>query len=340
MRKRELSDKSPDNFLTNSIAMAVLTYVDLNEGLVRKSSLEALCYGSQLAERFGCPSEAIVLGSVSIDLAELGAYGVTRVHHVADGGLDVFDTRRHSSIVAAMARAIGATTVVLSHSLNGRALGPRLSVRLQAGYASGVTSLPEETEQFIIKRNVFSGKAQAEVSILSPVRVLTLQPNAFGIRRGAGQAEVVTGTTPEDSGRVHHLETRKVTGSIPLGEAELVISGGRGLKGPEHWGLVEDLAGLIGAATACSRAVADAHWRPHHEHVGQTGLAIAPNLYFAIGISGAIQHLAGVNRSKVIVVINKDPEAPFFKAADYGIVGDAFEVMPRIIAAVRRLKAV
>jgi len=340
MRKRELSDKSPDNFLTNSIAMAVLTYVDLNEGLVRKSSLEALCYGSQLAERFGCPSEAIVLGSVSIDLAELGAYGVTRVHHVADGGLDVFDTRRHASIVAAMARAIGATTVVLSHSLNGRALGPRLSVRLQAGYVSGVTSLPEETEQFIIKRNVFSGKAQAEVSILSPVRVLTLQPNAFGIRRGAGQAEVITGTTPEDSGRVHHLETRKVTGSIPLGEAELVISGGRGLKGPEHWGLVEDLAGLIGAATACSRAVADAHWRPHHEHVGQTGLAIAPNLYFAIGISGAIQHLAGVNRSKVIVVINKDPEAPFFKAADYGIVGDAFEVMPRIIAAVRRLKAV
>jgi len=219
-------------------------------------------------------------------------------------------------------------------------LGPRLSVRLQAGYVSGVTSLPEETEQFIIKRNVFSGKAQAEVSILSPVRVLTLQPNAFGIRRGAGQAEVITGTTPEDSGRVHHLETRKVTGSIPLGEAELVISGGRGLKGPEHWGLVEDLAGLIGAATACSRAVADAHWRPHHEHVGQTGLAIAPNLYFAIGISGAIQHLAGVNRSKVIVVINKDPEAPFFKAADYGIVGDAFEVMPRIIAAVRRLKAV
>jgi len=320
--------------------MAVLTYVDLNEGLVRKSSLEALCYGSQLAERFGCPSEAIVLGSVSIDLAELGAYGVTRVHHVADGGLDVFDTRRHASIVAAMARAIGATTVVLSHSLNGRALGPRLSVRLQAGYVSGVTSLPEETEQFIIKRNVFSGKAQAEVSILSPVRVLTLQPNAFGIRRGAGQAEVITGTTPEDSGRVHHLETRKVTGSIPLGEAELVISGGRGLKGPEHWGLVEDLAGLIGAATACSRAVADAHWRPHHEHVGQTGLAIAPNLYFAIGISGAIQHLAGVNRSKVIVVINKDPEAPFFKAADYGIVGDAFEVMPRIIAAVRRLKAV
>jgi len=320
--------------------MAVLTYVDLNEGLVRKSSLEALCYGSQLAERFGCPSEAIVLGSVSIDLAELGAYGVTRVHHVADGGLDVFDTRRHASIVAAMARAIGATTVVLSHSLNGRALGPRLSVRLQAGYVSGVTSLPEETEQFIIKRNVFSGKAQAEVTILSPVRVLTIQPNAFGIRRGAGQAEVITGTTPEDSGRVHHLETRKVTGSIPLGEAELVISGGRGLKGPEHWGLVEDLAGLIGAATACSRAVADAHWRPHHEHVGQTGLAIAPNLYFAIGISGAIQHLAGVNRSKVIVVINKDPEAPFFKAADYGIVGDAFEVMPRIIAAVRRLKAV
>lgn len=319
--------------------MAVLTYVDVSEGMIRKSSLEALCYGSRLAERIGVPSEAIVPGSVSSDLSELGAYGVSRVHHLSDARLDVFDTRRHTSVVAAVAKASGATTLVMSHSLNGRALAPRLSVRLQAGYVAGVTSLPEGTESFTVKRNVFSGKAQAEVSILSPMRVVTVQPNAFGISRGTGQAEVVMVEVPEGSGSVRHLETRKVTGSIPLGEAELVVSGGRGLKGPENWGLVEELAGLIGAATACSRAVADAHWRPHHEHVGQTGLAIAPNLYFAIGISGAIQHLAGVNRSKVIVVINKDPEAPFFKAADYGIVGDAFDVMPRIIAAVRRLKA-
>jgi electron transfer flavoprotein alpha subunit len=319
--------------------MSVLTYVDVSEGAVRKSSLEALCYGSQLAARLGVASEAVVLGSHPGDLSELGGYGVTRVHHVSDAGLDVFDTRRHAAVVAAAAGACGAVAVVLSHSLNGRALGPRLAVRLGAGYAAGVIALPETEGGFRVRRNVFSGKAQSELSLSTPRRVLTVQPNAFGVTRGEGRAEVVAMAAPEGVGRVRVVETRRVTGTVPLGEAERVVSGGRGLKGPEHWGMVEELAELLGAATACSRAVADAHWRPHHEHVGQTGLAIAPNLYFAIGISGAIQHLAGVNRSKVIVVVNKDPEAPFFKAADYGIVGDAFEVMPKVIEAVRRLKA-
>jgi electron transfer flavoprotein alpha subunit len=319
--------------------MSVLIYVDQADGAVRKSSLEALCYGSQLAAALGVPAAALVLGGHADDLSGLGAYGVSKVYHVSDPGLDVFDTRRHAAVAASVAVSCGALAVVLSHSINGRALGPRIAVRLSAGYAAGVVSLPETGEGFRVRRNVFSGKAQAEVSILTPVRVLTVQPNAFGITRGAGVAEVIATAAPDGTGRVKVVETRKVTGSVPLGEAEMVVSGGRGLKGPENWGMVEDLAGLLGAATACSRAVADAHWRPHHEHVGQTGLAIAPNLYFAIGISGAIQHLAGVNRSKVIVVINKDPEAPFFKAADYGIVGDAFEVMPRVIEAVRRLKA-
>jgi electron transfer flavoprotein alpha subunit len=185
---------------------------------------------------------------------------------------------------------------------------------------------------------VFSGKAFMDVSVETPIRIISVNPNSFGIHEGSGVAQVKPFQTAAGAGRVVVRETKQVTGQVPLGEAELVVSAGRGLKGPENWGMVTDLAGLIGAATACSRAVADAHWRPHHEHVGQTGLAIAPNLYFAIGISGAIQHLAGVNRSKVIVVVNKDPEAPFFKAADYGIVGDAFEVMPRVIEAVRRLK--
>ena len=319
--------------------MSVLVYVDKADGGVRKSSLEALCYGSGLAASLGVPAAAVVLGSDAGDLSDLGAYGVSKVYHVSDPDLDTFDTRRHAAVVSTVAASCGAVAVVLSHSINGRALGPRLAVRLGAGYAAGVVGLPEAGEGFRVRRNVFSGKAQAEVDILTPVRVLTVQPNAFGVTRGTGVAEVVATAAPEGTGRVKVLETRKVTGSIPLGEAEKEVSGGRGLKGPENWGMVEELAGLLGAATACSRAVADAHWRPHHEHVGQTGLAIAPNLYFAIGISGAIQHLAGVNRSKVIVVINKDPEAPFFKAADYGIVGDAFEVMPRVIEAVRRLKA-
>jgi electron transfer flavoprotein alpha subunit len=190
-----------------------------------------------------------------------------------------------------------------------------------------------------VKRTVFSGKAFAHVNLLTPVKIISINPNSYTTKETGGSAEINALNIAADTPKVKITATNKITGTVPLSEAELVISGGRGLKGPENWGLVEDLAKLVGAATACSRAVADAHWRPHHEHVGQTGLAIAPNLYFAIGISGAIQHLAGVNRSKVIVVVNKDPEAPFFKAADYGIVGDAFEVMPKVIEAVRKLKS-
>jgi electron transfer flavoprotein alpha subunit len=192
----------------------------------------------------------------------------------------------------------------------------------------------------VVKKGVFSGKAFANISINTVLKIISLSPNSFSVEKGSGTAEVVALTVAASPSRVKVMATNKVTGQVPLSEAELVVSGGRGLKGPENWGMIEELAGLLGAATACSRAVADAHWRPHHEHVGQTGGAIAPNLYVAIGISGAIQHLAGVNRSKVIVVINKDPEAPFFKAADYGIVGDAFDVVPKIIAEVKKLKGV
>ena len=189
-----------------------------------------------------------------------------------------------------------------------------------------------------MRKNVFSGKAFANVDIKTAIKIISLNPNSFSIITSDAVAEVAEFGATIDTAKVQVTSTDKVVGEVPLSEAEIVVSGGRGLKGPENWAMVTDLAKLIGAATACSRPVADIHWRPHHEHVGQTGLAIAPNLYFAIGISGAIQHLAGVNRSKVIVVINKDPEAPFFKAADYGIVGDAFEVMPKIIEAVRKLK--
>lgn len=319
--------------------MSVLIYLESSEGAVKKSSLEALCYGVKVAETMGKTAEALVLGEVQSDLSTLGGYGVKKVHHASSPAYNKLDTGLFTAAIAEAAGRLGAEVVVLSNNLTGKAVAPRLSVRLKAGLVAGAVTLPDLTQGFTVKRNVFSGKAFANVSILTPVKILSLQPNAFPVTAGTGVAEVSSIDLPAEVPRVKVTETRKVKGTVPLGEAEMVVSGGRGLKGPEHWGLVEDLAGLIGAATACSRAVADAHWRPHHEHVGQTGLAIAPNLYFAIGISGAIQHLAGVNRSKVIVVVNKDPEAPFFKAADYGIVGDAFEVMPRVIEAVRQLKA-
>ena len=211
-------------------------------------------------------------------------------------------------------------------------------MRLKAGLVSGAIALPDVSNGFIVKKTVFSGKAFANIAITTAKKIISLNPNSFNISKETAVAEVIAFNATVPASKITMLSVNKVTGEVPLGEADIVVSGGRGLKGPENWGLVTDLAKLLGAATACSRPVADIHWRPHHEHVGQTGLAIAPNLYFAIGISGAIQHLAGVNRSKTIVVINKDPEAPFFKAADYGIVGDAFEVMPKIIDAVRKMK--
>lgn len=253
--------------------------------------------------------------------------------------LDHLDAQVYTGVIAQVVDQVSAGVVVFSNNLTGKSVASRLSARLKAGFVSGAISLPDLSTGFVVRKNVFSGKAFADVAIKTPIKIIALNPNAFAITTGEGLAEVINTDVTVANPKVKVTATNKVTGTVPLGEAELVISGGRGLKGPENWGMVEELATLLGAATACSRAVADAHWRPHHEHVGQTGLAIAPNLYFAIGISGAIQHLAGVNRSKVIVVINKDPEAPFFKAADYGIVGDAFEVMPKIIESVKILKA-
>lgn len=318
--------------------MSVLIFAEQSDGAIRKSSKEAVSYGVALANQLGVKAEAVVLGSVHQDLSGLGSLGVSVVHHCAEEGLNTMDTRRYTAVMAEIALSTGSQIIVFAHSITGRAIAPRLSARLKAGYISGATGLPDTSNGFIVRRNVFSGKAFMDVLVETPVKIISVNPNSFGVRELEGVAMVQPFQTSTVAGRVLTREIKKVNGQVPLGEAELVVSGGRGLKGPEHWGMVEDLAGLIGAATACSRAVADAHWRPHHEHVGQTGLAIAPNLYFAIGISGAIQHLAGVNRSKVIVVVNKDPEAPFFKAADYGIVGDAFEVMPKVIEAVRQLK--
>jgi electron transfer flavoprotein alpha subunit len=271
-----------------------------------------------------------VLDSV---LASLGNFGASKVMVAKD--LLNPDDRQMTNLVVAAAEQCGADTVVCSHDLGGRTVAPRVSVRLNAGLVSGAIDLPTDKG---VKVNVFSGKAAGYIKVNTPKRVISLMPNSLAPKETGGQAEVESFSGEFGSTTVFVKETKTLDGDIPLTEAELVVSAGRGLKGPENWGMVEDLAKELGAATACSRPVADIGWRPHHEHVGQTGFAIRPNLYIAAGISGAIQHLAGVNNSKVIVVINTDPEAPFFKAADYGIVGDAFEVLPKITAAVKALK--
>lgn len=310
----------------------VLIYVDNIAGMIKKSSLEALSYGAAIAKQMGTEAQAIVIGACSSDLAELGKYGVSSVHQV--NGTDAFDAQVFAKLIADKATELNATVVVFSHSLSGKALASRVSVRLKAGLVTGAVALPDTSNGFVVKKSVFSGKAFANVRINSPIKVISLNPNAYNALAGDGTANVVS-TPLSVSPAVKVLSSQKSSSDRTLTESEVVVSAGRGMKGPENWGMIEELADVLQAGLACSRPVADAHWRPHHEHVGQTGVAIAPNLYIAIGISGAIQHLAGVNRSKVIVVINKDPEAPFFKAADYGIVGDAFEVVPKLTAALK-----
>jgi len=321
--------------------MSVLIFIDQSEGQIKKASLEALCYGSKLATQLGMSAEGIVLGSVQDDLPVLGQYGVKKIHHVSDPQLEHLDAQTFTNVLAQAVQATGAKIIVFSNNADGKTIAPRLSAKLKAGLIAGATALPDTTDGFVVKKSVFSGKAFANIALHTEIKIITLNANSFPVAAsGDANAEVIPFKAAIDATKIKVISTNKVKGEVPLSEAEVVVSGGRGLKGPENWGMIEELAKLLGAATACSRPVADTHWRPHHEHVGQTGLAIAPNLYIAIGISGAIQHLAGVNRSKTIVVINKDPEAPFFKAADYGIIGDAFEVVPKIIEEVKKLKGV
>lgn len=318
--------------------MSVLIFIDTADGHVKKASLEAMTYGAKVAEQLGTSAEGVVLGSAKDDLASLGKYGVKKIHHVSNDSLNHLDAQVYANVMAQVVQVSGATVVVFSNNADGKAIAPRLSARLKAGLVSGAVALPDTGNGFIVKKNVFSGKAFANISVSTPVKIIALSPNAYQTIATEGTAEVAAFNATIDTPKVKVTNVTKASGEVPLTEAEIVVSAGRGMKGPENWGMVEDLAKVLHAATACSRPVADAHWRPHNEHVGQTGIAIAPNLYIAIGISGAIQHLAGVNRSKVIVVINKDPEAPFFKAADYGIVGDAFEVLPQMTAAIKKLK--
>ncbi|MGE5518703.1 MAG: electron transfer flavoprotein subunit alpha/FixB family protein [Candidatus Dadabacteria bacterium] len=320
--------------------MSVLVFVDHLDGHIKKASHEALSYGSKIAEQLGQTAEAVVLGEVNEDLSSLGKHGVKKVHQVKNENLKVFDSQVYTKVLAQLVQQTGAKTIIFSNNSSGKALAPRLSVRLKAGLVAGATGLPETSGGFVVKKNVFSGKAVANVSIGTDIKVISLNVNAYTITETEGPAEVVPFEADVEAPKLKVVDSTKTSGKVSLTEADIVVSAGRGMKGPENWAMIEELADTLGAATACSRPVADAEWRPHTEHVGQTGIAIAPNLYIAVGISGAIQHLAGVNRSKVIVVINKDAEAPFFKAADYGIVGDAFEVVPRLTASIKKMKGI
>ena len=317
----------------------VLIYIDQDDQEIKKASFEAISYGAALAKQLGISAEALLLGTVKDNVSDLGKYGASKVHQLNNIALNNFDSSVHANVVAAAAKTLGATVLVFAHNINGRAIAPAVAVKLSAGIVTGACALPNTEAGFVVTKTVFSGKAFASIQIDTPVKVISINQNSFGVVAGDGTATVQNIDIAVPTSKIKITATDKIKGEVPLTEANLVVSGGRGLKGPEHWGILLDLAKSLGASTACSRPVSDADWRPHHEHVGQTGIQIAPNLYIAIGISGAIQHLAGVNRSKTIVVINKDPEAPFFKAADYGVVGDAFEVVPALTAAILKSKA-
>lgn len=313
--------------------MSTIVYITSSNGL-GKSAFEAVTY----AKKMGGEVIVVTTGSAdSASLATLGEYGANKV--MIDKSVSSDDAQQLTKVIASAVENTGANTVVFSHDMIAKAVAPRLSVRLKAGLVAGATNLPTTDGGFSCTVNVFSGKAFGTVNVKTDKKIISLLPNSIQpeVTGSACGVEEFNGNAGES--RVKVLSTKKPEGEIPLTEAELVVSAGRGLKGPENWGIVEDLAKTLGAATACSRPVADIGWRPHHEHVGQTGFAIRPNLYIAAGISGAIQHLAGVNGSKVIVAINTDPEAPFFKAADYGVLGDAFEVLPRLTEALKKFQA-
>ncbi|WP_439883426.1 electron transfer flavoprotein subunit alpha/FixB family protein [Pontibacter sp. MBLB2868] len=322
--------------------MSVLVFVEGLNGEIKKSSLEAASYGSQVAKQLGTSATAVAIGEVHEDaLARLGEQGISKVLYDADERLNQFVADAYVKVIAKAAQQESAKVLVFSNTNIGAAVGSKLAVRLNGSLATNVTALPTiNGSNFVVTRGVFSGKAFADVELTADVKIIAVKKNSIEVAHEGGSASVEklsADLTEADFAAAPKETVMQETDGVLLPEAEVVVSGGRGLKGPENWHLVEDLAKALGAATACSKPVSDMDWRPHHEHVGQTGITVSPNLYIAIGISGAIQHLAGVNSSKVIVVINKDPEAPFFKAADYGIVGDAFDVVPKLIEAAKAL---
>jgi len=324
--------------------MSVLVYIENTDGVLKKSAFEAASYGKEIADALNVETIALSIGEVSSnDLQKLGNYGVNKVLNVANDSIKSFVNQAYASIVAEAAKKENASIIIISNTFSGKGLAPRVATKLSAGLVVGATSIPTiQGDSIEVKKTAFSSKAIATVSLHSAIKVITINPNSFAAKETSAtpiEIENFTPTIPASDLSTVIKEIVRATDKISLPEAEIVVSAGRGLKGPENWPMIEELAEVLGAATACSKPVSDAGWRPHSEHVGQTGIVVSPNLYIAIGISGAIQHLAGVSSSKTIVVINKDPEAPFFKVADYGIVGDAFVIVPKLIEALKAHKS-
>ena len=321
--------------------MSVLVYTENWDGKFKKLSFELISYATKLAEMLNTKSIALSIGEVEkSELEKLGKYGANKIISIINNNLVILDNQVYSQVIADIARKEGATVIVLSNNNVGKALAPRLSVRLKAGLGAGVTKLPVSIDPFVVYKKVYSGNAFAEIRIKSDIRIVTLAQNSFDLIEIDNHGEIINSEVSVTDGLVKTqiIETQKQTGKILLTDAEIVVSGGRGMKTPDNWGPIVEMASLLGAATACSRPVSDEGWRPHEEHTGQTGKIISPNLYFAIGISGATQHLAGVSSSKVIVAINTDKDAPIFEAANYGIVGDALKVLPKLVEAIKEMK--
>ena len=319
--------------------MSVLIYTEFSEGKFKKVALELASYAKKVAESLGTTLTAVTVNAG--DVSELGKYGVDKVLKVTDAKLDKFNAKAYADVVKQAAQKESAKVVVLSSTTDSLYMAPIVAVGLEAGYASNVVALPVSTNPFQVKRNAFSNKGFNITELTSDVKVIALAKNSFGLAEasGAAAAEDFAVTLNDADFNIAIQSQDKTTGKVTIADAEIVVSGGRGLKGPENWGMIEELAEVLGAATACSKPVSDLDWRPHSEHVGQTGKPVASNLYIAVGISGAIQHIAGINASKVKVVINTDPEAPFFKVADYGVVGDAFQVVPELVKKLKEFKA-
>ncbi|MDR0230464.1 MAG: electron transfer flavoprotein subunit alpha/FixB family protein [Flavobacteriaceae bacterium] len=318
--------------------MSILIYAESAEGKFKKVALELASYAKKVAESLGTTVTALTVNAG--DVSELGKYGVDKVLKVTNDKLATFNAKAYADVIKQAAQKEGAKVVILSSTTDSLYAAPAVAVALEAGFASNVVALPVSTSPFVVKRNAFSNKGFNQTEIATDVKVIALAKNSFGLveASGAAAAEDFAPALNDADFALKVEKVEKVSGKVTIADADVVVSGGRGLKGPENWGMLEELADVLGAALACSKPVSDLDWRSHEEHVGQTGKPVAANLYIAVGISGAIQHIAGVNSSKVKVAINTDPEAPFFKVADYGIVGDAFQVVPELVAKLKEFK--